>query len=65
MKYIFSFVLVSILIMSLTACGEKVCSIDGCGEVGVADETYEEIYCVKHLKDKKAFDASKVAIWQC
>lgn len=61
MKRILSFVLLSILIMSLTACGKRICSIDGCGEEGVMDETYEEIYCVKHLNSKKAFDASKAA----
>lgn len=61
MKSILKIVFISILSISLTACGKKVCTIDGCEEEGVADETYEEIYCAKHLKNKKAFDASKAA----
>lgn len=61
MKKTLSIVLCIIMASSITACGKKVCSIEGCGQEAIEDASYEELYCTSHLKNKKAFDASKEA----
>ncbi len=58
MKKITAFLLAVALCFSLCACGKTMCSVEGCKNKAVDDETYGEPYCAQHLKVKKAFDAS-------
>lgn len=61
MKKITIFLLAAAICLSLGACGKTKCSIEGCANEAVEDETYEEPYCAEHLKAKKAFDAADAA----
>lgn len=61
MKRLIILFLVFVLCVSLAGCGKVTCSIEGCEDEAVEDDSFEEAYCNKHLADKKAFDISKVA----
>ena len=61
MKRIIALLLAVIMSTSLVGCGKTMCSIEGCGNEAVTDDSFEEILCSKHLANKKAFEASKNA----
>ena len=61
MKRIIALLLVLVLSLSMVGCGKTMCSVEGCENEAVEDETFEEDFCSKHLANEKAFVASKAA----
>ena len=61
MKRIIALLLVLVLSLSMVGCGKTMCSVEGCENEAVEDETFEEDFCSKHLAHEKAFVASKAA----
>ena len=59
MKRIIALLLAVIISTSLVGCGKTMCSIEGCGNEAVTDDSFEEILCSKHLADKKVLEGSK------
>ena len=61
MRRIISLLLILVICVSLVGCGKVVCSIEGCENEAVEDNTYEKSYCSKHLANKQAFEKSQDA----
>lgn len=61
MKRIISLLFVAVICICFAGCGKVICCVEGCDNEALEDHSFEELYCSRHLADKKAFEASKLA----